>query len=121
MIKYIAIAGTIILVMNACSEDFLDTTPTSAFTEASLCKECGGTGNHTLHVLFGYCLLLSTSLLLHFLICPSICSLSGMWVQTMRRKGGEPGTLPGLLSMQAVGLLCNFVYQTYQLLPYRQM
>ena len=38
MIKYIAIAGTIILVINACSEDFLDTTPTSAFTEASYVK-----------------------------------------------------------------------------------
>ncbi len=36
--KYIAIAGTISLVMTSCSEDFLDTTPTSAYTEASYVK-----------------------------------------------------------------------------------
>ena len=37
-IKYIAIAGTISLIIASCSEDFLDTNPTSAFTEATYAK-----------------------------------------------------------------------------------
>ena len=37
-IRYIAIAGLISIWMTSCSDDFLDTTPTSAFTEASYVK-----------------------------------------------------------------------------------